>query len=368
MADEDFGLSISQEGIPVNRAADYQKVLDSRWRFMEVEQEFPINLTVPAVTNPGAFYNNDTILAQHSLGFLPAFEAYFTAPGYSVNSRNLVIYSDTRTIFLRQIVDNGSNPTYTLSGNVRIYNLPILENFEVPKEPISPSSGTVQTQGFRSLDGSVPNLRVNSQSSVGYSIDTTKKILSVHKTGFVDINAWVRRGAVVTAIDTTTDILTLSDPGLFADSMASWINTKGLAMRYNPSDFVTYPGGLSAATVYTIPVDSTHIKFANSYNDAINGIAINITSTGSAMPNNVGGAAFPGGDDSKIIHNVGYPPTYLIANVTPVGNSYIIEPLLNLSGARIRSTATYLEFGGVQAVFAARMGYVILKDPAELVL
>lgn len=368
MDDDGNGIAIAQEGIPVGRAADYQKVLDSRWRFMEVETEIPFSVVLPAQTNSGGVFTRVTVVAQHSLGFLPAFEAKYSAPEDDPHSSFLSIFSDTRTIFIRQTVIHGVNPAYTITGNLRIYNLPMLDDFSVPNEPISPTAGTVQNQGFRSLDGSVPNLQVDSQSPVGYSIDTFKKIISIHKTGLADINPYLRRGATVTAIDITTDILTLSDPGGFADSMASWITVAGTAMRYNPSDFTTYPGGLGPGAFYVIPVDATHIKLALSVPDAVAGIAIDITSIGAAMPNTLGGIAIPNGDEDKIFHNVGYPPTYLIASVIPVGNTYIIGPLLDLMTARVKATSTYLQFGGIQAVFGGRYGYIVLKDPAELVL
>ena len=47
------GIMISQEGVPVERAADYQKVLDSRWRFMEVAQEIDIKVDIPAAPSAG---------------------------------------------------------------------------------------------------------------------------------------------------------------------------------------------------------------------------------------------------------------------------------------------------------------------------
>ncbi len=367
MAGGETGISVAQEGIPIDRAADYQKVLDSRWRFVEVELEIPFSMVIPAQTNGGSPFNSDTLISQHSLGFLPAFEAPFTAPGYSVPSRGLVVYSDNRSIFMRQRVFTGVNPAYEVTGTLRVYNVPIIEEYQADKELVSPSSGTIQNIGFRALDGSTPNLGHDSKSPVGYSIDTMKKILSIHKTGLADINSWIRRTGSVTAIDTATDILTMADRA-GSEAVSTWITGVGLAMAYFPGDFTTYPAPLTGAgTYYTIPIDATHIKLAATYADALIGNAIDLTTAG-ALPGFLNGTAFPDSNEDKIIHNVGYPPTYLLAPLTVSGTSYIIEPLLDLLTARVKATATTLAFKGVQAVFGGRYGYMVLKDPAELVL
>lgn len=365
---DDFGITASQEGVPVNRAADYQKVLDSRWRFMEVEMEIPFNIVLPQVVNAGAFYNEDTPILQHSLGFLPPFEVKNTNTPPDSYSGFTSFYSDTRVIYIRrQIVGSSTTNAVSITGILRVYNLPILEEFTTNVDLPSPSAGTKQSLGFRAVDGSVPHLGPFDQSSVGYSIDTTKKILSIHKHGLAYINPWVSRSANVTAIDTSTEILTLTNRA-GADPVVDWVTTPGLASTYSPNDFTTYPGGLAGATTYyTIPVDSSHVKLAATYADALANNPINLTSTG-ALPGFLNGVIFPGSTEDQIVHNVGYPPTYLLAPVTKVGNTYTIGPLYDILLAYVSSTNISLKFKGIQSTFGGRFGYIILKDPAELVL
>ena len=46
-----YGVQISQQGIDVSRAADYQKVLDSNWKFLDIAVEKDVDAT----------YNNTTL-------------------------------------------------------------------------------------------------------------------------------------------------------------------------------------------------------------------------------------------------------------------------------------------------------------------
>lgn len=357
----EYGISIAQQGVPVDRAADYQKVLDSRWRFLEVELEVPYTLAVPSITNSGSYYQLDYPLIQHSLGFVAPFEISTGVTG------DFGMYSDRRQIFMRRDVFNGSNPGFTVTGIIRVYNLPILEDYEAPKEFVAPASGAVNNVGFRALDGTVPNLGPSDSSPVGYSIDTKKKILSVHKHGMSYINAYANHIANVPSIDLTNDVLNLTlSSG--ARPLAEWVREVGNPVVYQPGDFTTYPGGLSSATYYTIPVSDTQVKLATSYANAQAGTAVNITSAGSGGFNLLLG--YPGAaSEDTLTHGVGYPPTYLLANVQYQGNDdYHLGPFLDFVEARVKATSQTLQFKGVQSIFAGRIAYVILKDPAEIAL
>lgn len=146
-----------------------------------------------------------------------------------------------------------------------------------------------------------------------------------------------------------------------------WITGVAIPVTYSPADFVTYPAPLTTSTIYyTIPVDSTHIKLATSVANAQAGTAINLTSAGS-LPGLIVGSSIPGDNAEAIEHNVGYPPTYMLARVSTINGEHMVYPL-NRTNAMVKSDAKYLRLGGVQAIISGEYAYVVLKDPAELVL
>jgi hypothetical protein len=385
MTDSKFGVVFTQTGVPAAGSSDYQKVIDSRWQFMEIEQEGNISVVLPvtaAIASTTRYYEK-TIIYRHNLGFFPAFEASITFTGDQTNDL-VEIFSDKNTIFLRRLVSTTAHPQQTVTGSFRLYNLDILTDYTAPTEIVSGASAPKTDFGIKFVDGSVPNTSPGDNAVQGFSADTTKKILSIHKHGQKYFNqSAVAYFGNVTAIDTTTDILTVSPQQngtgplgtVFFD--LTWVQTPGIAVAYFPHDFSTYPAPLSGTnnTVYTIPVDATHIKLAWSYQAAIAGTAIDLTTAGSLTAQMSGVLA--AGEDS-IAHGMGYPPTYMIAAVNEdekrfgVGGlgataalSYI-APLDMMPQVIVRADSRNLTFRGVQSLFSGKYGYIILKDPVEI--
>lgn len=174
-----YGVVFTQQGVAVAHSSDYQKVIDSRWRFMEIEREDDISIILPAnngVDSSRRYYEK-TVVYRHNLGFFPAFEA-------NVSDASVVgIFADKNTIFLRRLITTSGDVQRTVIGSFRLYNLPILEDYEAPKEVVSGASAPKTTFGIKFVDGSVPNVSPADNGVQGFSVDTTKKILSVHKSG-----------------------------------------------------------------------------------------------------------------------------------------------------------------------------------------
>ena len=370
MADAEYGISISQDGVPVDRAADYQKVLDSRWKFLEVllEQTYKIELPFRAALAPGTVKAVDTFVTTHGLDDYPAYEATFTTSGMTENDIGYPdVIADKSSIYLRQIHSANDIIATTITLTVRVYNLAIFEEYLAPKELTTLTSGPESEIGFLSLDGTVPNLGASDQSSVGYSIDTKKKILSVHRTGRVEINTYLDYRLRATAINTTTDTFTFID---FSGSLLNpagmgtdWVQT-GVGIQYDPGDFVTYPAPLVFNGVYyIIRISATEFKLATTVANAQAGIAIDITSSG-ALPATVRKAFVTG--TNVIKHDVGYPPTFLMARADRDTGVTYIGPLLDTILARVQATNTTITFLGIQSELSGVFGLVILKDPAEI--
>lgn len=375
MAETDAGIIITQSGVPVRGAADYQKVYDSRWKFLEIAFERDVSISLPAVAGVATFndrYYEKTTIFEHNLGFIPLFET--NIPGAASLGSTGLVWADKKQIFYRRTISTGGQPAETVTGKLRIYNLAVLESYEAPKDFAIGTSSPRSQIGVKFLDGSNPAIDIEDRSPIGFSVDTTKKILSIHRHGRKVINEAIGRLAKVTAIDTATEILTLTGmgAGFPYPNDISWFSTVGAPVTYLPGDFVTYPGGISASTTYyLIPQTSTTVKLASSRANALAGTAINITSGGS-LPGRLTGIAE---DENNIYHGVGYPPTFLLAQTNwedayfpmPVQETEeYIGPVLENPPTFMRADKDNLSFFGVQSVFYGIYGYVILKDPAEI--
>lgn len=375
MAEGDVGIVFTQSGVPVRNSADYQRVYDSRWKFMEIEFEVEVDFNIPASPATEDVHYERIPIFRHCLGFLPLFESNYTPPNQPGYSR---IFADKDTIFLR--VQQSLSGVEALSGKVklRIYNLPITQEYEAPKGPPLGTTSARSDMGVRFIDDNARSVSLASRSPTGFSVDSKKKILSIHKHGVVKINDFegVGNGCAATAINTSTDTLTIGPKSFeLLPSDLSWFTKVGTPINYYPSDGSTFPGGISSSDVvyYVIPVDSTHIKLASSRHNAISGIAIDITSAGS-LPANISIVPDPNIETGVIEHNVGYPPTYIWTSLeadSPRLSTVDPEDLyiggIDLSSSVLATADNrYIRFAGFQGVDAIWMAYVILKDPAEI--
>lgn len=378
------GIEVTQEGVGVEKASDYQKVLDSRWLFMEVGLEIDTTITLPAMGAQTSYGYQRVNIMRHGMtrrgvAFVPAFHgSYKINEEYDpfIGNYNLAV-DDTWVYFYRDY-SNGETPAqYTVQVKAKIYTLPILEAYLAPIE-IAPLSGKTNSSiGIRALDGTDSSVDINESSAHGFSIDTRKKILSIHKVVQKKVNYAFYDSARVTAVDTATDILTITiDPNQSipeggTSTGIGWIET-GHQIQYNPGDFTTYPSPLSSGvSPYIIKVDDTHIKLALSAADAQAGTAINLTTAGS-IPSMI--RRNPLADDWRLPHDNDYPPSYMfcdiIANPTGVGRAVSGQGVTSLKHISttplVLADNRYLYFRGVQAVYIANIAVIILKDPIEV--
>ena len=378
------GIEVTQEGVGIDKASDYQKVLDSRWLFMEVGLEIDTTISLPAMGAQTSFGYQRVNIMRHGMtregvAYIPAFHgSYKINETYDPFLGEYNIGADDTWIFFYRTYSNGSTPAaYTVQVKAKVYTLPIMDAYLAPIE-IAPASGKSSSNiGLRALDGTDSSVDIGESSAHGFSIDTRKKILSVHKVVQKKINYAFYDSAEVTAVDTATDILTIgidpqqSVPDGETSTGIDWIQT-GQQVGYFPDDFVTYPNPLSFnVSPYIIKIDSTHIKLALSAADAQNGTAINLTTAGS-LPGMI--RRNPLADDWRIPHDNDYPPSYLfcdiIANPTGVGRTYSGKAVTSLKHISttplVFADNRYLYFRGVQAVYISNIALIVLKDPIEV--
>jgi len=182
------GIQISQEGRPIDRAPDYQKTLDSRWRFLEIAYEFEYEFT--RAESGGDHLWVQKIL-DHDLGFHPAFTHRWisdTSSHRSQGNRNVIATKDA--IYIQDLFLSGdSTAAFTRKGYLRVFACGILLPYQAPLEFIVPgkSSVGVPRMSVRTLKDGRKN--INSHDMADFSQDSGRaKSLAIQLTGAYDRN------------------------------------------------------------------------------------------------------------------------------------------------------------------------------------
>lgn len=381
MAGPRYGLEFSQEGIPIQRAADYQKVLDDRWPFLDIafEQEIPIEYEIKANATSYAW---SLLIYEHNLGFLPGFTYRLLEGSFfdSFGSRAVWVVSTAKGIYLRGEYFGG-DPASKLVMRlfIRCFAVDMLTPFKSPVEHGVPRVRTKSRKyGVKFLKPRLNPERFEGDEMSDFSIHNDAKALAVQQIGQLDLNPWARYDQInVTAIDTTADTLTIALQN--ANDSMGWVTQAGQAVQYFPQDFITYPNPLNnSSTYYVIPVGTNTIKLANSYQNALQGVAINLLSAG-ALPGTLSAADNSAAPGNLFYHDVGYPPTYMLAEYS-LADDRATDTLKYLEGQNVinslsdgfdvgytQSTTETLAFTGAQAVATGRYAIMVLKDPIEVV-
>jgi len=170
-----YGISASQEGIDLKVATDAQRVIDSRWRYLDIIKETVISFGDSNPTYPGDRVN----LFQHDLGFVPAFDCYNLGMDNYIN-----IFADNKYIYHNNYVSIWDDPTWqNTKAIVRIYNIPIMEEYSAPiSQTVLKSKSTPSEYGVKILN---PNKsgELSNNEMADFSLNTMSKGLAVQKTG-----------------------------------------------------------------------------------------------------------------------------------------------------------------------------------------
>lgn len=170
----DYGITASQEGIDLKEATDAQKTLDSRWRYLDILYEETIGFTNTSGILPR------TNLFKHDLGFVPAFDVYNTTTDRYIST----LQADEKYVYYQGEWDSFSEHT-NCGAIIRIYNIPILEEFSAPiTQTLTKGKSKSSSYGIKILN---PNKsgELKDLEMTGFSLNTGSKGLAVHKTGTV---------------------------------------------------------------------------------------------------------------------------------------------------------------------------------------
>lgn len=181
------GVAFSQSGIPLRLAAEYQKPIDSRVKYLEIELDDSFKFSVPAVAKLPSYTTRVFAMkriADHSLGYFPLFEASATLINGTVptTDQQLQVCCDETGVYVVTSFqdDLGQNQTDYLI-KVRIYTVNLEEAYDSGTTNFAPGKGiAINDYGIKFVDDSGRS-NISDKSSVGFSVDTTKKIIPIHK-------------------------------------------------------------------------------------------------------------------------------------------------------------------------------------------
>lgn len=174
-----LGVSLSQQGVPLSQAADYQKVLDSRWRILEIAEE-----QIVEVTHSSWVAGWNLIkLFRHRLGFPAAFE--FVDVGTVLpGNYEPTFYADTDYIYTDRFwVSGDSSAPITFKIFFRVYTINIVIDYKAPS--VGALAG-VKTElggfGAKFLDQR-PSRGLDEKSKHFYTLHTAARPMAIHQTG-----------------------------------------------------------------------------------------------------------------------------------------------------------------------------------------
>lgn len=185
------GIVITQQGIPIDGANDYQKVLDSRWKFLDIYTEKYIDVTFDLTGQPtGA---KKLLLLHHSLPYAAAFE--FIPSSQSIHhdpfSEVSFIPNDTRSfeggIYYAPYWFSGSDRNiFRIKGLLRVYALDLRETYKAPSTPLTLVKTSANARyGAKFLDPNRGGTNVDESDPRNFTLHTPTKQISIHMAGIV---------------------------------------------------------------------------------------------------------------------------------------------------------------------------------------
>jgi hypothetical protein len=217
------GITITQQGVGVDKALDSQKILDSRWRYLELVYEGELSTGTIS-------FGKVTDLYEHRLGYLPAFECYdITLGEYIISDSSGGLRADNQKVYFNG--ENANNINYSNHRVLlRIYGVPIAETYIAPiNKTLTGKLSAPSKYGVKIAPG---DTRFADIELSKFSINTTGKALAIQRHGLVTANSGTNYEAVVEH--------NLGNPPMFLAAYAD--PNRGWVAALNPS-FVPWMAG-----------------------------------------------------------------------------------------------------------------------------
>jgi hypothetical protein len=183
------GIRISQAGIPVSKAADYQKTMDERWPVLEHQFMGIIRIENYSTDTPGVLNNGTGTLAhipiyKHSLGYLPAFRlrhisfSGFDAMGQTIAART---FADEQYIWL-EVAKNPGAIEISLAAWLAVIDRDCTPEYQAPIDIVTSVQKSNPSQyGLKILNEPTPQgMREKNKSFYSYNTNAKSMLIQQH--------------------------------------------------------------------------------------------------------------------------------------------------------------------------------------------
>lgn len=179
-----YGVEISQSGVPLDRAADYQKNLDDRWPYLDIALEIDIDIT-KSDWAVGAWVLK---VADHNLGYVPMYTFRPDDPSIYATDYRLYpgrMYATKKSFYIYGWwLSFDSTTPIRIKGKLRVFSADCTKGFVARADSISPYGVSPKTDyGVKILKNNSGGRRINNGELSRFSINTTAKALAIHKLG-----------------------------------------------------------------------------------------------------------------------------------------------------------------------------------------
>lgn len=184
-----YGAVFSQQGIDWRRANDYQKVMDSRWKFLDIHREQYVDVSFDLTGQPDGL--KKLLIYRYSLPYTPAFEARLSSQTRSGDpflngprsAENLRSYADgIYYVFYYQASFNYA--AIRIKGFLRIYALDLRETYKAPSSVLTTAKSAPNARyGAKFLDPNRGGTNIRESDPRKYTLYTPAKQISIHMCG-----------------------------------------------------------------------------------------------------------------------------------------------------------------------------------------
>jgi hypothetical protein len=183
-----YGSVYSQEGIDWRKANDYQKVMDSRWKFLDINIEKYVDVSFDLTGQSTGMkklliYNNPlpyTAAFEVQLSTMSISSSSLSAPGFIAQD----LYSYPDGIYYSFFWTSGVNTNIVrIKGMLRVYEINLLETYKAPYVPLTTAKPSPNGRyGAKYLDLSRGG-NIDSTDPRKFTLYTPAKQISVHQSG-----------------------------------------------------------------------------------------------------------------------------------------------------------------------------------------
>lgn len=187
------GLLFTQEGVSIPYSADYQRVVDTRWKTMDVAFEQDIDISFGSWT-AATRYNIEVF--AHNLHYLPAFEFFQdrdTSEGNTTilsGSHVIDFMFGTKDKIIVSISRFGGDPSTALriKGFLRIYRVDITSEYKVSEAPSTGAPAVDSSYGVKFIDTENGFNDLNAKEIYKYLQNSKEKVIGIHQHGTASID------------------------------------------------------------------------------------------------------------------------------------------------------------------------------------